>query len=247
MSDKTEIVISEDMVQATERLVQYLITQFETTFANKKQITIGLSGADMVPLLTNELLKHKDKLEPHKSKLVFLACDERFVPLDHEQSNFGEYISRGLFSGLQIATEHQLPITYTATVEECAVDYSGKLEPFLNENNGFDILLMGCGPDGHTCSLFPGHVLFTDAANITELVVSISDSPKPPSQRVTLSLNYINNSTFILFLCGGEEKAKIFKRILTDKDASLPSTNCRSKLSNGVLKWFIDTKSASLL
>jgi len=96
-------------------------------------------------------------------------------------------------------------------------------------------------------SLFPGHDLFVNAAKITDLVVSISDSPKPSSQRVTLALNYINNSKHLLFLCGRDSNAETIKRILIDKDPSLPCTAIKSNQSNGEVKWFIDEEAAALL
>ena len=107
--------------------------------------------------------------------------------------------------------------------------------------------MFGCGPDGHTASLFPGHKLLTQAENYNQIVASISDSLKPPPERVTLTLNCIRNSSYLLFLAGGESKAEILKKILTDKDLSLPCTSVISTVPNGVLKWFVEKDAARLL
>lgn len=103
------------------------------------------------------------------------------------------------------------------------------------------------GPDGHTCSLFPGHDLFTNASSQTRIVLPISDSPKPPPQRVTLTLNYVRNSRNLVFFACGAGKADMIKRILVDKDESLPSTMAAPKSATGVLKWFVDKDAAKYL
>jgi 6-phosphogluconolactonase/glucosamine-6-phosphate isomerase/deaminase len=126
----------------------------------------------MIKYLTEELLKRRDQLASYKHKLKFLLCDERFVAFNSADSTYGEYVTRGLFTGLGIPEENLFPIKVdSANVNECAEEYESRLRPLLNSNNGFDFLLFGCGPDGHTCSLFPGHNLFVNSANYSDKIV----------------------------------------------------------------------------
>jgi 6-phosphogluconolactonase len=103
------------------------------------------------------------------------------------------------------------------------------------------------GPDGHTCSLFPNHRLYLKAHQINDVVVSISDSPKLPPKRVTLSLNCINNSTNLIFLCGIGSNPATLRNILIEKNIDLPAAGIKSNVNNGIVKWFLDKEAAALL
>lgn len=137
------------------------------------------------------------------------------------------------------------------SLDKCADDYAARLQEVIDkERQGFDILLLGIGPDGHTCSLFPDHKSFSDCFDgetKKKLVISVRDSPKPPPERVTLTLDYINNSKFIYFCAVGENKAGILKSILVDKDLKIPSANVKPAHNDGVLVWFLDKPAASQL
>lgn len=82
---------------------------------------------------------------------VFLA-DERIVPPDHPDSNRNEILSR--FPAMNIT-----PVDHSLAPEECAQQYQKTVCDTLGDSPVFDAVLLGLGPDGHTCSLFPGHAL----------------------------------------------------------------------------------------
>lgn len=72
-----------------------------------------------------------------------------------------------------------------------------------------DVLLLGMGPDGHIASLFPGHV----ALEASDRVLAIRDSPKPPADRLTMSLPLLRQARFAVLLITGAAKRDAARRI----------------------------------
>merc|ERR1712216_684144 len=99
-------------------------------------------------------------------------------------------------------------------------DYESRLRalpisvlPRIGELPRFDLLLLGFGPDGHICSLFPGHALLADTSG--KWILPISDSPKPPPQRITLSLAAVNAARRIVLVGTGDGKKEAVRAAFT--------------------------------
>ncbi|CAJ0609597.1 unnamed protein product [Cylicocyclus nassatus] len=107
----------------------------------------------------------------------------------------------------------------------------------------FDILFLGMGPDGHTCSLFPGHRLLQKNDLLT-WVVAVTDSPKPPSQRISLTLPVLNAAKNVAFIITGEDKAAMVKTVL-DSDVQHVPASCVRPFSKK-LRFFLDKGAARL-
>lgn len=114
--------------------------------------------------------------------------------------------------------------------------YASELQ-ILPKRNGipvFDALLLGMGPDGHTCSLFPNH---KEVENTVDTVTYIEDSPKPPKQRITLTLPVLNNASHIFFIVTGKDKKSCLDDIRNNTSKS-PSSLV-SPLDGDCI-WFVD-------
>jgi 6-phosphogluconolactonase len=104
----------------------------------------------------------------------------------------------------------------------------------------FDICLLGMGPDGHVASIFPDHPSFDPT---TATVIGVTDAPKPPSERISLTLNALNRSKAIWIVVTGEEKADAVAKALSG-DWFLPAARVHGTEETLL---FLDAEAAALL
>jgi 6-phosphogluconolactonase len=104
----------------------------------------------------------------------------------------------------------------------------------------FDLCLLGMGPDGHVASIFPNHV---SSEITTQSVIGVSDAPKPPAERISLTIQALSNSEEVWFLVSGREKAAALARALAG-DTDLPAGRVTAQ---GRTLWLVDQDSAAEL
>jgi len=203
------------------------------------KFTIGLSGGSLPQTVAAVL----PRITTDWKKWVFFFCDERVVPYDDKESTFGVYKQQVLNGTVPIKEDQFVVINPDLPAKECALDYEAKVRQHFPGDSMpvFDLLLLGMGPDGHTASLFPGHPL-CEVKDV--LVAPITDSPKPPPTRVTLTFPVINNAKYCVFVCLGDNKAEKIKEIFADK-ADYPAA--RVNPPSGQTYWIIDSAAASKL
>ncbi|KAG5279232.1 hypothetical protein AALO_G00075520 [Alosa alosa] len=242
MANSRKVVVFPSSAELGPVLAQLVCDRAQKALsAGRGQFSLGLSGGSLVSMLSKEL-----PAQPGLdcSKWVVGFCDERVVPFDDAESTYGLYKNQ-LFSKINIPDEGILAIDPSLPVEECAEDYTHKLnQVFPNEDVPvFDMLLLGMGPDGHTCSLFPGHPLLQETQKI---IAPISDSPKPPPCRVTMTLPVVNAARSVVFVSTGGSKAPVLKEVLEGGEGpALPAA--RVAPSQGELLWLVDEPAAASL
>jgi 6-phosphogluconolactonase len=160
--------------------------------------------------------------------------DERCVPPDHEHSNF-RMADEALLSRISGAGVHRMKGELGP--EEGAADYGRELDEAGRPV--FDLILLGIGPDAHTCSLFPGD----DALGERDRPVVGVETPgmAPLVPRITLTLPTVNASGRIVFLVTGEDKADAVARVFSGRrdpmaPASLVEGNVTVLLDEGAAR-----------
>ena len=213
------------------------------SIAERGAFSIALSGGSLPSMLAtlpetfaNVIVDNNDNDDNDHaqffSKWHVLLADERCVPETHNDSNL-QSLRTQLFSKLGSAIpssqiygiNQELLLssslsssTTTSTTDAVAEDYHHTVQSVVTTYTGgqLDLAVLGFGPDGHTCSLFPNHVLLQeendDDDTTTIWVAGLDDSPKPPPSRVTLTLPVLNRRTRHVLFCGtGSSKCSILQ------------------------------------
>jgi 6-phosphogluconolactonase len=207
---------------------------------------IAVSGGSLPKTLAQSLLAPAtgpdDVLRFDKWEIFF--ADERAVPLDHPDSNYAllksELLDKIPADLGPAPVVHTIDTAHLDDVQELADQYEQLLvQSFANRDSVklpiFDLLLLGCGPDGHTCSLFPGHPLLREGA---AWVAPIEDSPKPPPKRITLTLPVVTHAVKVAFVATGGGKKEIMKEIF-EQGNGLPCALVNEHTGDRC-SWFVD-------
>ncbi len=122
--------------------------------------------------------------------------DERCLPLEDSERN-NRMAENAWLGRVPIPRENIHPIAAETGAETAARAYEAKINKVLP----FDLVLLGMGEDGHTASLFPGQ-----EHPDTELVHAVHNAPKPPPDRVSLSVRALSDTRQALILVTGASK-----------------------------------------
>ncbi len=128
--------------------------------------------------------------------------DERCLPSDHPERN-SVMAARAWFDHVAIPAERVHPMPAEMCPQSAARYYAEAIGPALP----FDLVLLGMGEDGHTASLFPGQ-----EHDPEHLVHAVYDAPKPPSQRLSLSVRALSQTRELLILVTGAGKRTALRR-----------------------------------
>ena len=198
MLEKNSVLSFSSQKNLDINAAQYIIEKAKIAIREKGSFSLVLSGGT-TPVNVYKLLA-KEQVNFDKWHIYF--GDERCFPLDHLERNSNIAKSTWL-SKVNILKSNIFIIPAELGNSEGALVY----EKLLDKNKPFDLVMLGLGDDGHIASLFPSHQW-----DNSKQVVSVSNSPKAPSDRISLTPSRLSNTQDVLFLISGKNKVNAFKQ-----------------------------------
>ena len=229
MRKNFELTQYEDSAELVEVATRQAIEAIVRQLAEKKVFHIGLTGGS----LGNEFAEKLVELingEGNLTGLHIWFSDERFDTADSPLRN-----SRPVRDGLNNSsvTVHEVKSSDGGVkVHEAADTYVTQLHGVT-----MNICVLGLGPDGHVASLFPEHW----SSQETKEAIAVVNSPKPPPERVSFSMAFINSSEQVWIIASGRIKAAAAKAVL-EADVSVPAGHVQAA---GLTRLLIDNDAFS--
>ena len=261
-----KVLVASSKVTLGETLASQIVEASREALSSRDVFVLALSGGSIPSLLgAVECQFSSEGIDPRWGSWHVVLADERCVPSTSPDSNFGS-IKANFTSSVPIPADqvHGIDdfLTSESTSDIAAAYQDDVLKPLLARSGGkIDCAVLGFGPDGHTCSLFPDHPLLKETAR---LVAPIDDSPKPPPSRITLTFPVLNSMCRHVVFCGaGSSKCDIVHavfesptrtQLLEDGDPKCHRLGLRDPapypcgmVRPGNLIWIIDSDAACRL
>ncbi len=211
-----DVLISSDADAAAERIASDFIGLLSALQSDGKTPRIVLTGGSLGIELLRVTAAHPLAEDADWSNVQLYWGDERWLPAGDGERNDQQALE-GFLQALSIPESniHRAPANDgDLSIEDAATQYSAKIS--AAQHHGFDLVFLGVGPDGHVASLFPNR---PDLIGATGTVIPVRNSPKPPPERLSLTLPTLNSAERVWLLCTGEPKGEALARILSDSPA----------------------------
>jgi len=231
-----EVIVHHDASLLAKAVAARLVTRLVDAQAATGRGSLVLTGGGIGTAVLAELAAAPARDAVDWRHLDIWWGDERFLPSgDPERNETGA--QQALLCHLEMAPArvHRMPASDGPDgpdPEAAAARYADELRAAARPEDhgpvpGFDVLLLGIGPEGHVASLFPGMPALYDDRS----VVAVRGAPKPPPTRLTLTLPAIRSAREVWVLAAGREKASAVRLALSDVGpVQVPAAGARGRL-----------------
>lgn len=236
MSDGS-VLLHADADAVAEALVARLLARIVELQSAGRVARLCLTGGRIATRAYQRLAAEGGNSAVDWSRVELWWGDERFVETGSEDRNAEPAIALLAPLGIPADRIHPMPATDGgAGLDDAAEAYDEELG-----TTRFDLCLLGLGPDGHVASLFPEHPSSYEPGR----VIAVRSSPKPPPERISLTLEVINNAAEVWFLVSGADKAKaVALALLRTGPVQVPGAGARGRDRT---LWLLDREAAAEL
>lgn len=209
MTNERRVLVHPDKATLAGSVAARFITKIIDVIDERHGANVVLTGGTMGIAVLQAINDSAARDSVDWSRVHFWWGDERWVPRGDAERNDRQAMD-ALLGHLQLSPEQVHPFPAPddyATLEEASDAYAAELERFAPAGRKvprFDVTFLGVGPDGHIASLFPerGGIRETERT-----VIAVRNSPKPPPERLSLTLPVINSSDRVWLVLAGADKA----------------------------------------
>jgi 6-phosphogluconolactonase len=244
MTNKQTIIIESNAAGLARKGAEIFSKAAKESVGMKGRFAVAISGGSTPRSMHSMLGEEPFYSDIPWDKTDIFWADERCVPKNHPDSNFGA-ANKDFLDRVPIPKGHIHPLLGSLSYEEGALWYQQKLIKFFQRKEDefplFDLIFLGIGTDGHTASLFPGQSTLNE---MKRWVVAVKGG-NPDVKRLTLTFPVINRGKQIVFMISGKKKASVVKTALKGIQSGLPAQLVQPL--KGKLIWLLDREAASLL
>jgi 6-phosphogluconolactonase len=247
---RVEVVAGAD--ELAEVAARAALADLEAAIDAHETCTWVLTGGGTPQAAYRRLARHDLRDSIEWGRLRVAIGDERCLPPEDPESNWRQ-AAEALLDHVPLADGQRLRMRGELGAERAAKDYEAALDrlprrpgatagPAQTEVPRLDVVWMGVGTDGHCLSLFPGR---PEVEVADRLVVAVHDAPKPPPDRVSLTLAALAGAERLLVLASGAGKAEAVARARAG-DQGLPITRAVATVerAGGAVTWLLDRPAA---
>jgi 6-phosphogluconolactonase len=234
-----------DAAALAEAAARRAVADLEAAVEAHGSATWVLTGGGTPVAAYRRLAAHDLRTGVEWDRIRVAMGDERCVPVDHPDSNWGQ-AAAALLDHVPVPDHHRLRPRGELPAERAADDYQAALRALPRAAGGgprLEVLWLGVGEDGHCLSLFPGRPELEVA---DRLVVAVHHSPKPPPDRISLTLAALAGVERLLVLASGDAKAAAVAAALAgDRDLPIARAAATVREAGGEVTWLLDRAAAA--
>jgi len=238
VSSEPKVLVHASPAEVVDALTARLVGRLVDLQRNFQVPQLALTGGRIATQAYTRLAEEGQHSPVDWSRVELWWSDERFLPAAADERNAKQALDL-LGPALPLTPSRLHPMGASDSsrdLDEAAEAYATELGTTV-----FDLCLLGMGPDGHVASLFPEH----PSSYAEGVAIAVRASPKPPPERISLTLPVINRSREVWLVVTGEDKAPAVRMALMGAGpVQVPAAGVRG--ADRTL-WLLDRAAASEL